>query len=54
MMEIKKEIVIAAIASIVVLEAIALLKGIDGLILTTVIAAIAGLAGWIIPAPKLK
>jgi len=35
-----------AIAGIVVLEAIALMKGIDGQILSLVIATIAGIAGY--------
>ncbi len=35
-----------AIAGIVVLEAIALCKGIDGAILSMVIATIAGIAGY--------
>jgi len=35
-----------AIAGIVVLESIALLKGIDGQILSLVIATIAGIAGY--------
>ena len=36
----------AAIAGIVILEAIALYKGIDGQILSLVIATIAGIAGY--------
>ena len=35
-----------AIAGIVILEAIALYKGIDGQVLSVVIATIAGLAGY--------
>jgi len=52
--KINYKIVIYAICSITVLEIIALLKGIDGIILSTVIAAIAGLAGWVSPQLKLK
>jgi len=35
-----------AIAGLVILEAIALLKGIDGQVLSLVIATIAGIAGY--------
>jgi len=35
-----------AIAGIVILEAIALMKGIDGQVLSLVIATIAGIAGY--------
>jgi len=35
-----------SIAGIIILEAIALLQGINGVLLTTVIAVIAGLAGY--------
>lgn len=38
--------VIAAIAGLTILEALAILKGIDGYILNIVIAAIAGLGGF--------
>jgi len=38
--------VIVAIVCITVLEAIALLKGIDGTLLSTIIAVLAGLAGY--------
>ena len=48
------KIILGAIAGIVVLEAIALFNGINGVLLTTVIAVIAGLAGWTLPTPKLK
>jgi hypothetical protein len=37
---------VAAIFSITLLEAVALLKGIDGALLSTVVAVIAGLAGY--------
>ena len=39
---------IVAIGGIVVLESIALLKGIDGTILTMVVATLAGLGGYYI------
>lgn len=45
-------VIIAAIASLTILESIALLKGIDGTLLMLVLAAIAGLAGWTFPQPK--
>lgn len=44
--------VITAIICIAVLEAIALLKGIDGAALAAGIAVIAGLGGWALPAPR--
>lgn len=37
---------IAAIAAIVILETIALLKGIDGVLLSGGLVVIAGLGGW--------
>jgi len=40
------QIKIAAIGSIAFLESIALLKGIDGVLFSIVIAAISGLAGY--------
>ena len=48
------KIVIAAIVGIVILESIALLNGINGVLLTGVIAVLAGLAGLISPQWKLK
>jgi len=39
-------VTVAAILAITVLEAIALHKGIDGTLMTTVIAALAGLGGY--------
>jgi hypothetical protein len=45
-------VICTAIGVIGCLEGMALLQGIDGLLLTSVIAVIAGLAGWI--APQLK
>ena len=52
-MKIKTSVVITAIVCIAALDAVALLKGIDGTLLMTSLALIAGLAGWTIPAPKL-
>lgn len=45
-------VAIVAIAAIAILEAIALLQGIDGQLLMTVIAVIAGLTGWVFPQPE--
>ncbi len=45
-------IVIAAIGAITILEAIALMKGINGSILTIVVAIVAGLAGLVTPVPN--
>lgn len=46
------KVVMIAIIGIVILDSIALLKGIDGIIMMTALAAVAGLAGWTIPTPK--
>ena len=46
------KIVITAIICITLLEALALSKGINGILLTTVIAILAGLTGLVIPTPK--
>ncbi len=46
------KVVIAAIAGLVILEAIALFNGINGTLFSLVIAAVAGLGGWAIPFPK--
>lgn len=49
-----KWIVIAAIAGITIMEVVALLKGINGALLTIVVGIIAGLAGWVgFPQPKI-
>ncbi len=45
------KIVIAAIISLTILDVVALMNGIDGILMTTVMAIIAGLAGWTIPSP---
>ncbi len=49
-----EKVIICAMASIVILEAIALIKGINGVVLSATIAVLAGLAGWIAPQLKLK
>ena len=46
------KVVIAAILGIVILDIVALLNGIDGVLFSVAVAAIGGLAGWTIPAPK--
>lgn len=43
-----------AIIGLIILEAIALLKGIDGTLFTIVIAAIAGLGGYVLQTPLRK
>lgn len=53
-MEDKNIIVLAAIAGLVILEAIAILNGINGTMLKIVIAAVAGLGGWTMPFPTKK
>jgi len=45
---------IYAICSIFILEIFALMKGIDGKVLALSIAALAGLAGWVMPSPIKK
>ncbi len=47
-------VVMAAMICITVLETVALLKGINGVLLTTIVGLIAGLAGWMVKAPKLS
>ena len=54
MARINKEIVISAIIVIGTIEIFALSNGINGIILTTVIGVIAGLAGWSLPQLKLN
>lgn len=48
-----KSIVISAIIGIVILELFALSKGINGILLTGVIATLAALAGLVLPTPKI-
>ena len=47
------KIILCAIICIASLEVVALLNGINGTILRIVIAAIAGLAGLMVPKPKM-
>ncbi|HEB47121.1 MAG TPA: hypothetical protein ENI22_01490 [Candidatus Pacearchaeota archaeon] len=44
-----EKIIITAILCLTLLEVVALLSGINGILLTSVIAIIAGLAGWSAP-----
>lgn len=48
-----KSITIAAIIAIAALEGIALLMGVNGILLTGVVAVLAGLGGLAIPTPKV-
>lgn len=52
--KVDKDIVIAVILGIVILEAVALFKGIDGILLTSIIAILAALGGLSLPQLKLK
>jgi len=47
-------IVIAAIGGITIMECVALINGIDGILLTSVVAVLAALAGLSLPQLKLK
>lgn len=49
----KKSIIITGIICITILEAIALAKGINGILLTVVIGVIAGALGVAVPTPKV-
>ncbi len=49
----KKSIVITAIVCLTLLELAALYKGINGSLFTIIVAVIAGLAGWVMPTPKI-
>ncbi len=49
-----RSVVITAIVVIGAVEVYALSQGINGVLLTGALAIIAGLAGWVIPAPNLK
>ena len=51
--KVKTEVIIVAMGCITSLMIIAMLKGMDGVLLTTVIAVLAGLAGLIYPTPKI-
>ena len=46
-----KWIIITAIITLGIVESVALINDINGSLLTLVVAAIAGLAGWVIPQP---
>ena len=52
--KIPKSVLITAICCLTLLEIVALMNGIDGTLLMIVIAAIAGMGGWVIPAPNSK
>ena len=53
MKEKSDKVVMAAIAGLTIIESIALFKGVDGVLLTVIVAAIAGAAGWVgLPQPK--
>ena len=52
--KIDKEVIIAVVAGIVILEGIALLKGLNGMLLTTVLAILAGIGGWSLPQLRTK
>jgi hypothetical protein len=49
-----KNIVALALICITILEAIALFKGINGILLTAVISIIAGVGGYVLPSPYQK
>ena len=48
------KIVMTSIICITILEGVALFKGVNGVLLTSVIGVIAGLAGWVAPQLKVK
>jgi len=54
MKQIDKSIIITAIIALCVMEVFALLNGINGTFRMIITAAICGLAGWVIPSPKVK
>ncbi len=49
----KKGIVITAIVCLTLLELAALYKGINGSLFTIIVAVVAGLAGLVLPTPKI-
>ena len=51
--KIHRSVVITAIVVIGAVEVVALLQGINGVLLTGVLAVVAGLAGWVMPPPNL-
>jgi len=52
--KIPKDVLITAIIAITLMEIVALLIGINGVLLTTVLVIVAGLAGWTLPQPRIK
>ena len=50
----RSNIIITAIIAIVIIECFALYLGYNGVILSAVLAMIAGLAGWTAPQLKIK
>ena len=52
--KVDKSVLIAAILGLSAVEIAALFNGIDGALMTLVVAAIAGLAGWTMPQLKFK
>jgi len=52
--KIHRSVVVTAIICLTGLEALALFKGINGTLFTVIAAIIAGLAGYVVPNPKLK
>ena len=52
--KIPTEVVVAAIAGLVVIECVAMYLGHNGLLRSTIVAVIAGLAGFTLPQLKLK
>lgn len=51
--KVDKNIIIAAIIGLVIIEVTALLNGINGTLLRWVTILIAGLAGLVLPSPKI-
>jgi len=54
MTKVNKWVMISAIAGIVIIECVALSRGIDGLLLTVAVASVAGIAGWTAPQLGIK
>jgi len=53
--EVKWQVAIAAIIGLTIIECVALFNGIDGTLMTLVLAIIAGIAGYTLPRPiKVK
>ena len=47
------KVVVTAIVCLALIECVALMKGVNGTLMSVMIAVIAGLAGWSIPTPKI-